>query len=198
MPADVAPRAAAMSLSDEELARLEAWLRGRATIGAPDDCWEWQRGRTVAGYGTARFGGKQTVASRAVWALLYGPIREGAYICHHCDNPPCVNPAHLFLGTPSDNVQDMIRKGRMNCVKTDASRASARSLMRAMRARQRRPLNARLTDEQVAAILADSRSQDAIAADYGVAQTTISLIKRRLTWRDVTATAEPAAAEEDR
>ncbi len=72
-------------------------------------CWVWNRGRSGGGYG--RYRGKP--AHRAVWILFHGPIPDGLFICHHCDNPPCVKPEHLFLGTPGDNMQDCIDKGRM-------------------------------------------------------------------------------------
>ncbi|MGJ0510229.1 MAG: HNH endonuclease signature motif containing protein [Methylocystis sp.] len=78
-----------------------------------DGCWEWTAAKSVRGYGT--FGlrkGKMVPAHRMSWELTYGKIPDGLIVCHHCDNPECVRPDHLFLGTYSDNTQDMIRKGR--------------------------------------------------------------------------------------
>ena len=81
----------------------------------PDDCWEWKDGATPQGYGLAMIGGHRTTAPRVSWILANGEIPDGLLVCHNCpdgDNPLCVNPAHLFLGTYKDNTQDMIQKGR--------------------------------------------------------------------------------------
>lgn len=72
------------------------------------ECWVWLGAITDDGYGS--FWSK--LSHRVAWELTYGPIPKGKYICHHCDNPSCVNPSHLFLGTQLDNMQDMVYKGR--------------------------------------------------------------------------------------
>jgi hypothetical protein len=75
-------------------------------------CWIWQGGRTGSNYGELHRNNRPILAHRYSYELHYGPITNGLWVLHHCDNPPCVNPSHLFLGTPKDNTQDMINKGR--------------------------------------------------------------------------------------
>lgn len=77
-----------------------------------NQCWEWTAARDPFGYGRFGLNGKICTASRFSWELHYSPISKGMCVLHKCDNPPCVNPNHLFLGTRSDNVADMIAKGR--------------------------------------------------------------------------------------
>jgi hypothetical protein len=86
-------------------------------IRGEDECWRWIGGRNQDGYGA--FGiwvdentSKTFRAHRIAYELTKGPIPEGLFVCHTCDNPPCCNPRHLFLGTNSDNLVDMHRKGR--------------------------------------------------------------------------------------
>lgn len=100
------------------------------------DCWEWQGCRhPTRGYGQIGRGGKGAglvETHRASWEVTYGPIPAGLFVLHSCDNPPCVRPDHLSLGTPADNVRDMQSKGR-----------AARGFMLP---------HTRLSDEQVAEI----------------------------------------------
>jgi hypothetical protein len=78
-----------------------------------DGCWLWTGSVTKSGgYGQLSVNGKPVRAHRFIYELLHGPIPVGMRVCHTCDNPPCVRPDHLFLGTPKDNTHDMIRKGR--------------------------------------------------------------------------------------
>lgn len=85
-------------------------------VAKRDDCWEWQGHRDPRGYGRlSRHGVKSTpiLAHRYSWYLTTGQMpSSGQYVCHHCDNPPCVNPAHLFLGAAKDNNDDKLAKGR--------------------------------------------------------------------------------------
>lgn len=125
-------------------------------------CWIWTKSKTWNGYGRIHYRGKMRRAHRVVYSLFVGKIDRKVVVCHHCDNPSCVNPAHLFAGSVLENVHDKIAKGRMK-VRANHGRA-------------------KLTEQQVAAIRADTRYQYVIAADYGVCQGQISRIKRGAQW----------------
>lgn len=89
---------------------LAARLWPRVILG--DGCWEWTGPRNPNGYGTLAFEGRPQRAHRAAWEVSRGPIPAGAHVLHRCDNPPCVRPDHLFLGSNKDNVADRHAKGR--------------------------------------------------------------------------------------
>jgi len=79
---------------------------------APQDCWEWQGATAPYGYGQLHVDGRTTSAHRLSYEIHVGPIHHGLDCLHHCDNPACVNPAHLWVGTHQDNMDDMFAKGR--------------------------------------------------------------------------------------
>ncbi len=149
------------------------WARV-APMDTPGGCWEWIGIRNAGGYGKAwhggkyRNGGRSVLAHRASWAMENGPIPEGLDVCHHCDNPPCVNPGHLFVGTTLDNMRDMRAKGRAPCVTGNANPA------------------AKLTAADAVAIrreyaLGGVRQVD-LARKYGVGQAAISRVVLRQNW----------------
>jgi hypothetical protein len=84
----------------------------RVEIGEPDDCWIWTAA-TTSGYGRLWSKGRMVYAHRLAYEMSVGEIPDGLEVCHSCDTPLCVNPAHLWLGTHRENMQDMGRKGRM-------------------------------------------------------------------------------------
>jgi len=82
-------------------------------VNKTDGCWLWAGAVAKNGYGYVRWGNRLEVASRIAWELTHREkIPDSMYICHSCDNPTCVNPEHLFMGTPHDNYVDCIVKGR--------------------------------------------------------------------------------------
>lgn len=90
---------------------VDFWNRlGVGTV--PDGCEPWTGCRSAAGYGIIQREGRTMRAHRVAWALAYGPIPDGLNVLHRCDNPPCCNPTHLWLGTHADNMRDRGAKGR--------------------------------------------------------------------------------------
>jgi hypothetical protein len=147
-------------------------LRRRVQPGQPDECWEWPGARDKKGYGVLQYrsGGitRGMKAHRIAWEAVNGPIPDGLCVCHHCDNPPCCNPAHLFLGTYTDNNRDRAAKGRTVCPRGECSRF------------------AKLTVEQVQELRrlrAEGWKLKHLASRYGVTETAVSLIARGKAWR---------------
>jgi hypothetical protein len=147
--------------------------------------------------GAGRKGEGVLKAHRVAWTLTHGEIPEGQSVCHSCDNPPCCNPDHLFLGTPADNAADMVRKGRTASGDRNGSRTHPARVPRGDRHHSRthpealprgeKHPNAKITREQVAQIRAALGAgvfQEEIASRFGISQTMVSKIKRGLSWRD--------------
>lgn len=127
-------------------------------------CWNWTGSKFSDGYGSFRYQKEVISAHRASYLLHVGDIPDGLCVCHHCDNPACVNPEHLFLGTHKDNMNDRDQKGR--CSSGEKSGV------------------AKLTDAQVLEIRASTGTTRTIGKQYGVNNTHISLIRRNKTRRN--------------
>ena len=84
----------------------------KVEVKSSNECWEWKASKFKDGYGAFWNGDNQIRAHRFSWEFHFGNIPEGVLVCHHCDNPSCVNPNHLFLGTIQDNINDKCKKGR--------------------------------------------------------------------------------------
>lgn len=128
-------------------------------------CWSWNRGRFSNGYGAISVGNKIQKAHRVSYRMFKGEIPEDALVTHRCDNPPCVNPAHLFLGTPQTNMTEKVERGRAPTVIG----------------------NARLTTEDVQAIrvsLAAGATPRSLATKYAVSAASVSNVRDGATWLD--------------
>lgn len=128
----------------------------------PDGCWEWTASRKPKGYGEFRIGSKLQYAHRVSYVLFKGPIAKGLSVCHTCDNPPCVNPDHLFLGTNRENIRDKVNKGRQT--KGEESNLS------------------KLTEEAVLLIRDDDRPSREIAKEHDITAAAVNMIKARKRW----------------
>jgi hypothetical protein len=167
-------------------------LLAKATPG-PNGCLEFDGPRTDRGYGLIYYNGKHTTASRVVLELTAGrPLLGEENACHSCDNPPCINPAHLFVGTQVDNMQDMLSKGRGGFGKSaehtqklsDSVKVALREGRLVVRRGESCP-TAKLTETDVREIRLSQSSQRALAAQFGVSQRNIGMIKRGKAWRHV-------------
>ena len=145
----------------------------RYSVNSSTGCFEWTGGRNEKGYGLLVIEGKQRYAHRVVYATVFGELPGGMCVCHKCDNPCCVNPEHLFLGTPADNTADMMRKGRQ----------AFRQL------RGERHWKARLRAEDVSEIrrlyAEGGVLQRDLASRFNVPQTQISAVIRRKAWAHI-------------
>jgi hypothetical protein len=157
-----------MKISEKDRQRF--WLK--VDIKGEKECWQWLSGKQNNGYGVFWFNKKNIKSHRFAWISTFCEIPKGLYICHKCDNPGCVNPAHLFLGTPADNMKDKQNKGR------------AKGHTKKINIGENNP-KAKLTEKDIISIRNDNRKQIIIAKEYGVHKTTISQIKNYKCWKNL-------------
>lgn len=132
---------------------------------AAGKCWEWSGAKNKAGYGNIKTGGKYRNAHRVSYEIHYGTIPKNLFVCHKCDNPSCVNPNHLFLGTPQDNDNDKVTKGRQ-------IRGEQHTL-------------SKLTRESVLQIRKMKGSHQNIADKFGVSRRLIGMVKEKSIWKHI-------------
>ncbi|ODT75487.1 MAG: hypothetical protein ABS69_10730 [Nitrosomonadales bacterium SCN 54-20] len=148
---------------------MSEYLKQYSKPNVETGCVEWTGSKNKDGYGKVgiNVGKMSEKAHRAAWEIAKGRIPDELLVLHKCDNPSCINPDHLFLGTNAENMADRNAKGRQAFQKGELSG------------------KAKLTEDQIKQIREDSRFQKDIALDYGVARTTISAIKNRYNWTHV-------------
>ncbi len=136
------------------------------------ECWIWDGNLSSTGYGRININKKMIAAHRFSYGLHYGIIPKDKLICHRCDNPKCVNPKHLFLGTSRDNVHDMINKKRDN-------------FHGGISFENEKNPNSKLTKNDVIFIKQSSLSQRKLAKQFNVSRSCIVFIKRGLSWKNI-------------
>jgi hypothetical protein len=128
-------------------------------------CLLWLGMSIRRGYGMMRWDGRMQLSHRLSWINTYGPIPEGLFVCHHCDVPACINPAHLFIGPAAANVADKMKKGRHRVLIGQDHKRS------------------KLTDDQVREIRSSTESKRALATKYKVSRLAIERVQQRIYWK---------------
>lgn len=142
-----------------------------------DECWEWTGARTPPGYGSFRLDGRARSAHRVSYEWSRSTSASGLVVRHSCDNPPCVNPRHLFGGTQKDNIRDAAEKGRLN-----GRPGESRNVGRVNGQAVLSPPEVRAIKAQVAA----GRLHRDIASDFGVSRSLVSMINGGKRWGHIT------------
>ena len=145
---------------------IDARLCDLYDVDPGSGCWIWNYTKTSHNYGVITIDGRQVAAHRFSYQWFIGEIPSGLFVCHKCDNPLCINPSHLFLGTHVDNMQDASRKGRLR----NGGRRGTKNG------------KAKLTEENVRAIRSASGTLHEIAAQFGVKHAIIGKIRTRKAW----------------
>lgn len=145
------------------------FLEERVLLEPNTGCWLWTMAFDAHGYGRFNRRGRMVKAHRCSYEMSVGPIPDGLFVCHRCDTPACVRPDHLFLGTPADNMHDMMSKGRHRTVDQRGENNG----------------NRKLTEAEVREIRSCGGMLREVAARYGVTLATISAVRLRKVWKDV-------------
>ena len=155
-------------LPDMEQGTDVARFRKFVGDGSPTDCWEWQSTRSNRGYGKFWLNGRTALAHRVSYEIHHGLIPAGMQVRHACDNPPCVNPAHLSVGTGKDNARDALKRGRYR--------------------RGSRNGRAKLTEEQAREIRscwAGGETQVSMARRLGVSRAAVQFVLSGRNWAHI-------------
>jgi len=136
-----------------------------------DYCWEWKAAKNQRGYGVINDGTRIQLAHRMAWLLEHGSLPARLSVCHTCDNPGCVRPSHLFIGTRADNNADMKEKGRDRSG-TNPPRGESTWCVK-------------LTEEIIREIRSSSERGVDLAQKYGVTRATITDIRKRRSWAHI-------------
>lgn len=154
------------TVSDDDLVR--ATLFNRTRLNEETGCWEWQAGLASGGYGLFCYRNQNQRAHRVSYQVWVGPIPEGMVVRHGCDNPRCVNPNHLSVGTMKDNMADREARGRRDV-------------------RGEQIGTAKLTEGDVLEIRASSLSLRALSEKYGIDKSNVWLVRSGRSWKHVNA-----------
>lgn len=156
--------------SEAKKSRESIRARHNQHVQVTPGCWLWTGFKTSSGYGRLGCGLKTLLAHRLAYELYVGEIPSGLGVLHRCDNPPCVNPDHLFVGDASDNNKDKMQKGRAPRGETHPA--------------------SKFTESQVRAMLADKRPYNDIVAEYGISKPHLCGLKGGKFWRHLQDVAE--------
>ena len=161
------------------------------------ECWLWMAGKTKLGYGLFRIDNRMRTASRVAYELTYGEIADGLCVLHSCDNPNCVNPNHLRVGTRKDNAQDMVKRNRAHAKRRGIDLSEGVNTTSSMEyegftgtkgeggtpfPKGTKHPSSKLQEADVLAIRASEATGASLARHYGVSEVTIHEIRKRKKW----------------